>query len=96
MPMISLIFLKDEYQVASILETISLFSSVSGLKLTFDKTEAMWLGSYRDRKDTPFGFKWPSVIRFLGIYLGYNSQETFKFNWLNKLEKFQNPRLLED
>jgi hypothetical protein len=83
------ILLKDENQIANTIETISSFSSVSGLTLNIEKTEAMWLGSFKNRKDKPFGFQWPKVIRYLGVYIGYDTNETNQYNWINKLEIFQ-------
>ena len=81
--------LKDENQIIPALDTIAKFSSVSGLTLNLEKTEALWLGSLKNRKDKPFGFQWPKTIRYLGIYIGYDTQETQRWNWTNKLELFQ-------
>ena len=83
------VFLKDEYQVLPVLETIAEFSAVAGLSLNIEKTEAMWLGSFKHRKDRLFNFNWPPVIRYLGIYIGYDETETYKRNWEDKLELFQ-------
>jgi len=83
------VFLCDENQVIATLDTIADFARVSGLTLNVEKTEAMWIGSYRDRKEKLFGFKWSKVIRYLGIYIGYDKEETNKWNWINKLETFQ-------
>ena len=33
------------------------FEKVSGLKLNVEKTEAMWIGSFNNRVDMPFGIK---------------------------------------
>ncbi len=83
------LFLHDENQVLATFDTIEAFSSKSGLSLNIEKTEAMWLGSFSNRKEKLFGFKWPRVIRFLGIYIGYDYEETKRWNWTNKLESFQ-------
>ena len=83
------IVLKDENQVLETIATIDAFSEVSGLTLNVEKTEAMWLGSYRNRGEKLFGFQWPTTIRYLGIYIGYDDTETHKLNWINKLELFQ-------
>ena len=87
------VFLHDENQIIPTIDTIASFSSVSGLALNIDKTEAMWLGTFRDRKEKLFGFKWPQTIRFLGIYVGYGTEETLRWNWTNKLETF--PKTLD-
>ena len=48
----------------------------------------MWLGSFKYRKDRLFNFSWPTIIRYLGIYIGYDEAETYKSNWEDKLELF--------
>ena len=38
-----------------------------------DKTEAMWLGNWKDRTDKPLDLKWTNgEVNFLGIYVGNN------------------------
>lgn len=83
------VFLRDELQVPDAIDTIANFSRVSGLTLNLDKTEAMWIGSFKDRKEKLFGFKWSKTIRYLGIFIGYDKEESHKLNWINKLEVFQ-------
>ena len=51
------IFVKDLSSVTALLDTLENFKNCSGLELNKSKTEAMWLGSWADRKDTPFGFR---------------------------------------
>jgi len=83
------VVLANECQVFPTLDTIYAFSAVSGLCLNIEKTEALWLGSLKHNKNTPFGFNWPKTIRYLGIYIGYDTSETLKWNWTNKIELFQ-------
>ena len=46
------------------------FGNLSGLRLNPSKTEALWLGSSRNRKDEPFNFKWPKEpLRVLRTYI---------------------------
>ena len=35
------------------------FERCSGLKINQTKSEAMWLGKWKNREDTPFNVKWP-------------------------------------
>ena len=83
------VLLHDELQVPPTLDIFAEFSKVSGLRLNLEKTEAMWLGSCKNRTDTFFDFQWPKVIRYLGIYVGYDHLITTNLNWTSKLEKFQ-------
>jgi len=35
------------------------------------KTEALWVGGWRNRTDTPYNIKWNnSYVKFLGVYVG--------------------------
>ena len=57
------------------------FKVVSGLEINKHKTEAMWLGYWRNRKDKPFGFKWPQdSVHAHGVHFSYDSQLTDKLN----------------
>ena len=66
------------------------FGDISGLKLNPSKTKALWLGSWRHRKDKPFGFQWPEKpIRVLGTFISYNEKENEKSNFTLKLRKLK-------
>lgn len=66
------------------------FGDISGLKLNPSKTKALWLGSWRHRKDKPFGFQWPEKpIRVLGTFISYNEKENEKSNFTLKLQKLK-------
>ena len=66
------------------------FGDISGLKLNPSKTKALWLGSWRHRKDKPFGFQWhEKPIRVLGTFISYNEKENEKSNFTLKLQKLK-------
>ena len=66
------------------------FGDISSLKLNPSKTKALWLGSWRHRKDKPFGFQWPEKpIRVLGTFISYNEKENEKSNFTLKLQKLK-------
>ena len=66
------------------------FGDISGLTLNPSKTKALWLGSWRHRKDKPFGFLWPEKpIRVLGTFISYNEKENKKYNFTLKLQKLK-------
>lgn len=63
------LFLRDLPSVNSSLEILDQFKNYSGLELKKTKAEAMWLGSWADRSDTPFGLQWPiDSIQALEIF----------------------------
>ena len=66
------------------------FEKVSGLKLNVEKTEAMWIGSFNNRVDTPFGVKWQKCVKFLGIFITYDVQLLVEKNFKQRLKKVKN------
>ena len=53
----------------SLLKVLNEFKELSGLEINTTKTEAMWVGKWKDRKDEPFGFKWPKEpVNALGVF----------------------------
>lgn len=60
----------------------------TGAKLNVSKTEAMWLGAWKDRADQPLGLTWVKKLKMLGVVFGTVPVE--KDNWeprLSKLDK---------
>ena len=63
------VFVRDLDSVVSLLKVLNEFKELSGLEINTTKTEAMWLGKWKDRKDEPFGFKWPKEpVNALGVF----------------------------
>ena len=60
--------LKSERSLCRVLSVVHRFELGSGAKLNTSKSEAMWLGRWRDRGDSPFGLKWVTNIRILGVF----------------------------
>ena len=86
------LFLKDEKQIASVIQVIKNFSDLAGPKLNKSKTEGLWLGKDKVRQ---FGcsilnIKWPmKPIRCLGIYIGGDLEECNDLNWWTKLKNVE-------
>ena len=51
------VFLGEEESVEQPLRLLDEFKSITGLEINTSKTEAMWLGRWRDKTHTPFKFK---------------------------------------
>ena len=76
--------------VKKAIDVLDNFGDISGLTLNPSKTKALWLGSWRHRKDKPFGFLWPEKpIRVLGTFISYNEKENKKYNFTLKLQKLK-------
>ena len=50
------VFVSDTVSIQHLLNMLEKFRSISGLQVNTSKTEALWLGSWKDRHDTPFFF----------------------------------------
>ena len=80
--------LADEKSAKAFLKTVQHFGEFSGLKLNKHKTEATWIGSYRNRKEKPLEISWTiEPLRFLGVFISYDEQMCKKLNFDDRLEK---------
>ena len=61
-------FVKDEKSLLALFEKISVFEKGSGAKLNKAKTEALWLGAWKNRSDEPLGLSWVKNTKILGIF----------------------------
>lgn len=81
--------LKSEKSLSCMLDVVRKFELGSGAKLNTSKSEAMWLGRWRCRGDSPFGLlKWVTKIRILGVFFSNGLVSVDDDNWnatLNKL-----------
>ena len=67
---------------------MDVFGNVSSLRLNPTKTKALWLGPWREKEETPFGFRWPKEpVRALGIFISYVERQNNKKNFLVKIDK---------
>ncbi len=78
---------KSVRSLENLFDVIRLYERGSGAKLNVSKTEAMWLGAWRDRTDQPFGLTWVKKMKILGVIFGQVSEAG---NWQPKLDKLEN------
>jgi len=56
------------------------------LEINTTKTEGMWLGRWKNKTDTPFGFCWPwDPTKALGIFFSYDDYKTNELNFADKI-----------
>ena len=72
----------------NILSTFDTFGKASGSKINLDKTEAMWLGRYKNRIDQPLSIKWVNNVEVLGMFFGYENVQSL--NWITCIDRFKN------
>ncbi|KAL9964972.1 hypothetical protein ACROYT_G028690 [Oculina patagonica] len=79
-------FLRDRTSLNALFETIDCFSSCSGLKVNYEKTEAMWLGNHNPNPPTlascsDRNITVKKVVKILGIHFTYNQILWKKLNF---------------
>ena len=84
------LFCANVASVEAALAVVNQFGEISGLKLDIEKTKAMWLGKWANKRDKPLNFKWVHCpTRFLGIFLSYDKKGNDNFNFNLKTQKPQ-------
>ena len=57
--------------IAEIFEVLRRYELATNARLNRTKTEALWVGGWRNRTDTPYGLKWRrDYVMFIGVYIG--------------------------
>ena len=73
--------------------TLVQFGRLSGCKLNFTKTEAIWIGSKKGHQDFPYtdrGVSWKnSKFKCLGVTFSLNSTLLFDLNYKEKLKQME-------
>ena len=76
------------------LQTLDLFSEISGLRLNSKKTEALWIGANIGKEailNPDKDFKWEKdKVKALGVWLSTNPETTIEANYSEKLIKMRN------
>ena len=76
------VFLKSPESMSLLLDLLEKFERCSGLKVNHTKSEAMWLGKWKNREDTPFNVKWPKdSVLALGIHFSNSEKVSEKLNF---------------
>ena len=80
----------DLLSVEKALQILDDFGDISGLRLNKEKTPAMWLSPWANKKVKPLCMKWvKGPARFLGIYLSYDKNGNNVHNFGRKMLKLQ-------
>ena len=96
----STLILEDDTQsLNQALEVVELFSTCSGLRASYDKTQAVWIGARQgcgDELQTNKPIKWnlSGAFKLLGIQYSLHKSDRYIDNFTQKIEKIQ--RLLGD
>ena len=84
----SLVVVSDDSIVACF-ETYDRYEQGSGSRLNLSKSKGLWLGSWRERVDSPVSLDWTSVkVKVLGVFLGPGNLE--EVNWRPRIQAVEN------
>lgn len=83
-------FLRNREFLKEVIKIIKEFFKYVGFKLNIDKIECILIGCLKSCKNDIFGIKINMLfIKCLGIYIGYNKDECYKKNWIDKCENMK-------
>ena len=82
-------FLKDTCSLQNLFYLLRKFERGTGAKLNLSKTEAMWLGAWRSRPDTPLGLSWVPKMKICGVWFSNGLVNVDPDNWLPRISKLQ-------
>ena len=83
-------YVKDLSSLQQLLHLLSRYELATGAKLNFQKREAMCLGAWRSRPDTPSGLTWVNKMKILGVWFSNGSVSVESDNWQPRLNKLEN------
>ena len=64
------------YSAQTLFRSLDDFEKISGLAVNLTKAEAMWIGSLRENKSTPFGIKWTLLVSITLMIRNYYMRKT--------------------
>ena len=70
---------------------LNIFAKLSGLKVNYEKTEALWIGSFKNRTDKLAinqNIRWNiRKVKSLGVWFSSSKEEAVVLNYQEKKEK---------
>ena len=82
-------FLSDLTSAQNFFKLLDRFRKLSGLKINYTKTEAMWIGSCRDSPEMPLSLKWCKSVKALGVHFSYDREVSFQKNFYDKITEIK-------
>ena len=84
------VFVKNIRYVHRLFDLLRQFENCSGLRINQSKSEILWLGSLRQRKDSILNLKLSDeTVYALGVYFSYDEELATKRNFFEKLPKLK-------
>ena len=81
------LMLNDENDIQHVFNILNDFGNISRLTININKSQAMWLGSNRDKTEEYLGLKWVNKIKILGVYFSNKiSASLIEDNWQPRID----------
>jgi exonuclease III len=80
----------SERSIETTLRWFEVYGKASGAKINKGKCVGLWLGPWKNRRDSPFGFKWTTCVKIYGVLFGENSTQQNSNAILDKVKKTVN------
>ena len=75
----------SDHATSAVFEVYANFEAGTGAKLNLGKCEGLWLGTWRNRLDSPVAISWNSIkIKTLGVFIGHGDLE--EANWCHRID----------
>ena len=81
--------MKDTCSLQDLFYLLRKFERGTGAKLNLSKTEAMWLGAWRSRPDTPLELSRVTKMKVSGVWFSNGLVNVDPDNWLPRISKLE-------
>ena len=80
----------SERSIETTLKWFEVYGRASGARINKGKCVGLWLGPWKTRRDSPFGFRWTTCVKIYGTYFGENSVQKNAEVILEKVKRTAN------
>ena len=81
----------DISSIEEVFCVLAKFEKATNAKINVDKTDGLWVGSWKSRQDKPMGIKWVNtMVNNLGVFLGNSRQDAEVRGFEEVKEKIKN------
>ena len=81
------LLLRDRNDIPLVLQILDAYSKISGLVINRNKSQAMWIGSSRNKTKQCYDLQWKNEIKILGINFCSNySASQLESNWVSRIK----------
>ena len=76
--------------ISKIFNILGKFEKATNAKINVDKTEGLWIGTWKNNTITPMGLKWTNtMVKCLGVFVGNNRKIAERESFVDLIEKMK-------